>query len=198
MTDQVLTDITVNGIPVLRAVAWDWAAQDVSPELVPKEAWGPGPWAEEPDKLLWVDHATGLGCAIVREPYAGHLCGYVRLRPGHLAHGMDLDDPFLAEIDVHGGVTYSRASQRNPDRQLVEDQAVAWAPSDDDDWFVGFDCSHARDRRPATDALFRLLGIRPHVLPFDDVRLTYETYRDVGYVMGQCAHLAHQLDWGVV
>ena len=45
-----------------------------------KTGWGPGEWTDEPDKLQWVDEATGFDCLIVRNSL-GALCGYVGVSP---------------------------------------------------------------------------------------------------------------------
>lgn len=47
-----------------------------------KESWGQGPWVSEPDKVQWLDEASGLPCLIVRGPM-GALCGYVGVPEGH-------------------------------------------------------------------------------------------------------------------
>ena len=40
-----------------------------------KAGWGEGPWQDEPDKVVWVDPATGLDCMAKR-----NRLGLVRLR----------------------------------------------------------------------------------------------------------------------
>ena len=54
---------------------------------VDKTGWGDGPWTDEPDKMQWIDEATGLDCLIVRGPM-GALCGYVGVPPEHPWHGI--------------------------------------------------------------------------------------------------------------
>lgn len=195
MHPQVVTNITINGVAVERAVTWD-GQTIVSREMIPKDNWGPGPWTEEFDKVQWVDGDSGYGCLVVREPHSGHLCGYVRLQPGHPIHGLPYEDDALQDLTVHGGVTWSRASDAGDD---AAELGIAWSPADPTDWFVGFDCAHGWDQKPAMDALLTLLGIREQSTRLGLLR--GETYRDLGYVMGQCKHLAHQLhdlDWGEV
>jgi hypothetical protein len=46
------------------------------------DAWGAGPWDDEPDEHYWVAH--GLKCRILRAGQ-GHLCGYVEDRYGVFA-----------------------------------------------------------------------------------------------------------------
>ncbi len=143
-----------------------------------KEDWGPGPWQKEPDRVEWVDTATGLTCRILRSPI-GSLCGYVGVPKDHQAYGME-HDPFVGnyvdvnvewwrrhithrveykiiDIDVHGGLTY--AGEHG-------DSGLHW---------FGFDCGHAFDFTPGLD---------------------YNgdaTYRDLAYVTKEVESLAKQL-----
>lgn len=53
--------------------------------FVDKSTWGPGPWADEPDKVQWQDETTGLPCMVRRgSPEIGVWCGYVGVAEGHL------------------------------------------------------------------------------------------------------------------
>lgn len=58
---------------------------------VDKSAWGPGAWQNEPDKVQWVDAATGLDCLIVRNN-GGALCGYVGVPEAHPLHGISYNE----------------------------------------------------------------------------------------------------------
>lgn len=62
-----------------------------------KKAWGHGPWQDEPDKISWVDEATGLDCLIVRN-HGGALCGYVGVPETHPLFGLGYNEtsPALA------------------------------------------------------------------------------------------------------
>ena len=55
-----------------------------------KEAWGNGPWQDEPDKKQWLDKETGLPCLIVRNQL-GALCGYVGVPANHPAYKLHYD-----------------------------------------------------------------------------------------------------------
>lgn len=95
-----------------------------------KSEWGNGPWMQEPDKMQWVDEATGLDCLIVRNN-AGALCGYVGVPESHPWHGVDysqcLHTPRCEEswcgnspeshITVHGGLTFAdRCNEASPEK----------------------------------------------------------------------------------
>jgi hypothetical protein len=85
-----------------------------------KSTWGAGEWQNEPDKVQWVDEATGLDCLIVRGP-SGALCGYVGVGESHPYFGIEYSGctrtPRCEEvwcghapesaIEVHGGLTFS-------------------------------------------------------------------------------------------
>jgi hypothetical protein len=59
----------------------------MSEPFLPKSAWGPGPWQDEPDSYTWT-HA-GLTCHLYRSPHIGTLNGYVALDPQHPWWGKD-------------------------------------------------------------------------------------------------------------
>lgn len=100
--------------------------------LVDRSNWGPGPWDNEPDRVLWTDAATGFPCAVNRNSL-GALCGYVGVGPEHPLYGRLTDGRPLDDIlDVHGGITFTGALPHVPDGL----------------WYFGFDCAHAFDRIP--------------------------------------------------
>jgi hypothetical protein len=147
---------------------------------VDKSGWGDG-LADEPDKVQWIDEATGLDCLIHRGP-TGALCGYVGVPPGHPYYGRDYDD---VDVDVHGGLTYGRPCQEgHPEGEGVCHIPEPGRPKDV--WWLGFDCAHAGDARPAHNAEFLSAVGRPR-------SITWETYRDIDYVRAETAHLAQQL-----
>src|SRR4051812_36910623 len=74
--------------------------------FVNKTAWGNGPWQSEPDKVQWVDKATGLDCLAVLHDSSGHWCGYVGVPEGHPNFQKDYEqvEPWP---EVHGGLTFA-------------------------------------------------------------------------------------------
>ena len=115
------------------------------------------PWENEPDRKEFMAH--GLRCVIKRHPTMKHLCGYVEVPKGHRWETLDaLDIP----ADAHGGITYSEES-------LPREESEA------DNWWIGFDCSHAGDFMP---------GFVPEFPG---------TYRDIKYVERECRELAKQI-----
>lgn len=139
-----------------------------------KDDWGPGPWMKEPDKAQWIDEATGLDCLIVRQPRAGHLCGYVGVPPGHVLYEKDWQEADEL-LDMHGGCTFSRFCQPHE----TEDSGICHVPGPgrpDQVWWIGFDCAHSGDFSPGL-----LIG------------LNHCTYKPFEYVQKQCADLAAQL-----
>ena len=85
-----------------------------------KSGYGPGEWQDEPDKVQWVDEATGLPCLIVRGP-VGALCGYVGVHASHpwfavsyssCSNKIPCEESYCDHVpsnyvQVHGGLTYS-------------------------------------------------------------------------------------------
>lgn len=95
-------------------------------------------YKDEADKVEF--HAFGFKCE-VRRTDMGHLCGYVYIPVEHVAYGVhysyDYEDEnamtCVADLDVHGGITYSDMDDR--------DNPVMWV--------IGFDCAHYRDYTPS-------------------------------------------------
>lgn len=130
----------------------------------------PGPWQDEPDKVQWVDEATGLDCLIVRNPVMGNLCGYVGVPEGHPEFGKGYDD---VPVNVHGGLTYADGCA-GP----ICHEPLPGRP--DTVWWLGFDCAHAFDLAP---------GMIKHAPEL--ARLG--TYRTFDYVVSEVQSLARQL-----
>lgn len=146
---------------------------------VDKSTWGPGPWADEPDKMQWQDEKTGLPCLIVRNSQgSGALCGYVGVPPGHRLHGKLYNDRIEGApcgdscgddyhyqcridgaINVHGGITFSNACAAGMD-ESTHICHVAGPGEPDHVWWFGFDCSHAGDVSPRMNATLRDIRAR--------------------------------------
>lgn len=147
-----------------------------------KSAWGPGPWQDEPDKVQWIDEATGLDCLIVRNR-VGSLCGYVGLPESHPLHGKDFMGENAPDVEVHGGLTFSSFCMEHGD----ESRSICHVPEPgrpDRIWWFGFDCSHAGDYDPRKEADYRDRGL------IFEIR---SAYRDIGYVRSEVESLAAQL-----
>jgi hypothetical protein len=162
---------------------------------VDKSEWGDGPWTGEPDKIQWVDAATGLDCLIHRGP-SGALCGYVGVPQGHPAYGVGYDDVRNSDgeyPDVHGGLTYAAACMDTDD----ESHGICHVPEPGrphDVWWLGFDCGHFSDLMPGLVARERIMareletkGIKWPESPYGS------TYKTVDYVREEVANLASQL-----
>ena len=152
-----------------------------------KSDWGPGPWQDEPDKVQWLDEATGYPCMIRRgTDFGGFWCGYVGIPKSHPDHGKGYDDTETGPR-VHGGLTFA-------DKCSHGDEATAIChvvePGEDDDvWWFGFDCGHAWDHMPARAAFYRAHKIDISPVLRDKV----EVYRDQAYVTAEVESLARQL-----
>jgi hypothetical protein len=143
---------------------------------IDKSTWPAGPWQSEPDKIQWVDPATGLDALMVRHESYGHWCGYVGVAEGHPAFGKGYD---AVDAEVHGGLTFADACQED----AAEGHGVCHIPEPgrpEHIWWLGFDCAHAYDLSPAPRGLARLFG-------------DSSTYRDRAYVEAEIADLARQL-----
>ncbi len=122
-----------------------------------------------PLEKRFTDQATGLECAIVRQPML-HLCGYVKL-PQELKNISREEWEDDLSIEVHGGISYCSSYPFS-------------IPDSDNDIWIGFDTAHAYDLM---------------TYPFDTVERICEPiargdkYRDVDFVKAECTKLAAQL-----
>lgn len=152
-----------------------------------KSDWGDGPWQNEPDKIQFVDRATGLPCLIVRN-HSGALCGYVGVPQGHKAWRLHYDDDAFRRISVHGGLTFADHCHDSGD----ETRGICHVPAAgdaDNVWWLGFDCSHVDDVMPAHRKIFEQIN-----LPGYDKVHKNDRYRTVNYVKRHIAKLALQLN----
>lgn len=180
---------------------------------IDKSDWGMGPWQDEPDRIEWrIGDLVGL---MLRNPSGGNWCGYVGVPPNHSWHGRgyschvdncprstydaDTCEHSLPDIDVHGGVTFS-------DRCMEDDrpqrERVCHVPQDGesaDVWWIGFDCAHAWDVRPAGLVRDRELAKKLRAGgDLDGARLFErgpspdEHYRTATYVQSEVEDLARQ------
>jgi len=152
-------------------------------EGIDKAEWGNGPWHSEPDLAEWRDEATGLPCLALRHPRNGHWCGYIAVAADHPWTMEDWSD-YEAGVEVHGGITFGPA-RCQPEREgdKMPWHRVCHVPradeSEDVRWF-GFDCGHSgyhdADLEPGGDPCWHKNA----------------TYRDLDFVVEQCALLAKQ------
>ncbi len=142
-----------------------------------REQWGEGPWQDEPDIAEWRAPGGKLPRLALRGPH-GSWCGYVGVPEGHPMHGKGWEDS--EALDVHGGITYGSECSGDICHQPREGEP-------EHVWWLGFDCSHAWDYSPGLHALLRSL-------PGGDRLREHETYRDLGYVIGEVEKLARQLE----
>jgi hypothetical protein len=153
-----------------------------------KSGWERGPWDDEPDKVVWVDEATGLDCMAHRNN-SGAWCGYVGVPEGHRAYGSDYDN---VDVDVHGGLTYSAACQEGSPPEF----GLCHVPQEGRPthlWWLGFDTAHFMDYMPGMAArLKELHALRPDFPALREVEFG-ERYRDLDYVVSEVTQLAAQV-----
>ena len=166
-----------------------------------KKTWGDGPWLTEPDKVQWIDEATGYDCLAVRVgTVTGAWCGYVGVPENHPWHGLSYsnwDEEGGRElspedlIEVHGGITYSDMCAEGMDEAKgvchVPEKGAAKNP-----WWFGFDCAHAFDLCPQMKATMEEIYAKKGEAPPRSLR-DGETYRTLDYVREQVTSMAKQL-----
>jgi hypothetical protein len=149
---------------------------------IDKSEWGDGPWQVEPDKVVWVDEATGLDCMIHRGN-SGALCGYVGVPKGHRWYGLHYDRINSGDTDVHGGLTFSEKC----DETATEEHGICHVPEPGrpkDVWWLGFDCAHGWDVMPKIET-----GVGRTFLEGSMPNATYKNYE---YVKREVESLARQ------
>jgi hypothetical protein len=151
---------------------------------IDKSEWPKGPWHEEPDLAEWRDPETGIPCLALRTERNGHWCGYVAIAADHPWNTAE----DLFDVDTHGEITYgpARCQEERPEEDLPW-LRICHEPkegeSEDVRW-VGFDCAHHGYHDP---------DLSPGSWLHRDCHgLPEGTYRDLEYVVAQCAKLAKQ------
>ncbi len=146
-----------------------------------------GPWDQEPDKAQWIDEKTGLDCLMVRA--RGHWCGYVGIPEGHPEFGKD-DNDVNIEGRPHGGITFAGLCQEGD-----EEPRICHVPEpgrSERIWWLGFDCAHFMDRRPAMTQFEYDLN-RDLEAKYPGTLHRQSIYRDFEYVRAEVTALAAQL-----
>lgn len=143
---------------------------------LPKSEWGEGPWQNEPDRYEW-EH-LGFPCLMVRNSYFGHWCGYVGVPPTHPKYEKEYDS--IKDINVHGELTFADHCHGNICHKPKPGQP-------DNVWWLGFDCGHMFDLKPAMSSLLKDINHERYRFILKDV------YRDFAYVKKEVEHLAKQL-----
>lgn len=176
-----------------------------------------GIWQDEPDHIHWVDEETKLDCLIVRQEKAGHLCGYVGVKPGHP----------LYKVQYHN-CTLPTAKPLTED-QIQESlkQLVEWiGKSIEGTWFEKFErskvlcsegyCNHSPESMFRVHGGITFSGISGGRITNGDDNIwwigfdcahsddkmpmldnlfgeTHGEYRNMFYVINECASLAKQI-----
>ena len=156
---------------------------------------GSGPWADEADKVSWLDAPTGLPC-IMRRGEDGALSGFVGVGPSHPLFGFGEDAlPHDPPIEVHGGIDYAEPCDEEGQPEVsvchVHDRRGVWARDPATAtavaalpaqlWWFGFSCNHSYDLVPGSH--------HREVLSTENGRV----YRNETYVAREITGMAAQL-----
>ena len=166
---------------------------------VDKSEWGEGSWRNEPDKVQWIDHDTGLDCLAVRHQHSGHWCGYVGVPESHPLHGQSYSDFYDVDLDfrVHGGLTFSEGCDEEGD-EFTNICHVPFDGRSDNVWWFGFDCAHSGDLSPQRTVYNKKKFEEERAKgnsgwPWGPLMGLEEEYRTLEYVKVECKSLAAQL-----
>ena len=121
----------------------------------------------------WVTKAglTAVATIIILGGKQHHRCGYVGVPADSLLFKINYASNKLAEISVHGGLTYS--TQGHDIKNSY--------PIDSTDWFFGFDCAHCDDG---------IIELSEYDLKF---YLNQSPPKSLDFVVTECESLAEQL-----
>ena len=132
------------------------------------------PWEYEPDLYKWT--YRGIECMADRNLTHGAWCGYVdvprEIWDKFMGLSLDLTNELDDQINVHGGVTYSE--------NILDKDAHR----------IGFDCTHGGDLMPKVTASLRGYSI---TLGDSETINTYDTYRDLAFVIAECESMVDQI-----
>lgn len=141
-------------------------------------------WETEPNFIA--GDFFGIAVVVVRHPEMKHLCGYAGVNKGHPVYEVeysDYDHPLVGEIDVHGGLSYSKMGVGYQKKYYLPDR-----------WFFGFDCAHGGDYLPGmTVLLTKMHDDSPDLEPFNSDMFDNDVYRNIDYVQRETCKLAWQL-----
>lgn len=101
-----------------------------------------GLWTTEPDRVTFEAH--GLPVILRRHESHGHWCGYVGVPEGHPCYGIESEYSDPIPHDVHGGCTYSRKCDENPETGVCHLKKAG----EPERWWLGFDFNHLGDESP--------------------------------------------------
>ncbi len=147
---------------------------------IPKEEWGEGEWQNEPDRAEWISK-EGFPCLARRIKTGGHWCAYVGVPKGNKYHGINAWD--AEELKVHGGITWACANEKEDKGERINHGC-----SNEDTWWLGFDCAHWNDLQPGIEAL-----INHERKPCTYMASSDGVYKDLVFVVIECNKLAQQL-----
>jgi hypothetical protein len=182
--------ISFNGIePELETIDSIWGPLDTERDLIDKSSWGAGSWTNEPDRVEWIDQATGMLCIASRHPEHGSWCGYVAINPAHPLHGKS-----FTEVNLTAHRDRVNFAGRASD---TENLLHLTRPGEPElFWWFGFDCAHGGDYCPRLHGLMFGITIMPEEMKRDEIARLQSggmVYRPLSYVMFQCTELALQL-----
>lgn len=141
--------------------------------FIDKSRWLRGPWDNEPDKVQWVDEATGLPCVIRRSPL-GSLAGYVGVMDPERNHPAR-SGKFCVPV-TFGDYFWDPRLYEEPPFSHSVDYGYHFVGGDKNLFYIGFHAGHDGDFCPAPP-----------------IRGNPRNYRDIGYVRDRCSELAGEI-----
>lgn len=188
---------------------------DVFMTEIRKSQWGKGPWQNEPDRLQWVDKATGLTCLALRGP-VGSFCGYVGVPETHPAYEITYDGTPVTEHEEWRKQSRKYIRENSPNFEKLDfpkmpdvipgiGEAIEkitvhggltysgfWPDKVPGLWFFGFDCAHSGDLCPGMVATLKRINIDEGTTRREDYH-SGDKYCTIEYVQAECTELAAQL-----
>lgn len=141
-----------------------------------------GPWTQEPNIATFL--YKGYPCLVIRNPKSAILCGYVGIHPKHPLAQIDYDKIEMADLNVHGGLTYGNTNDLWD--ELTSMKNLYW---------LGFDAGHIDDIIPAAEHLnddeeYKMYELLTLVTEMMDSDRTFEkAYRTMDYMKAECEKL---------
>ena len=143
--------------------------------VAPKEAWGPGEWDNEPDRI---EFETGYYPSIILRNTYGSLNGYIAVKEGHPWFLQNYDQIRSSSLEL------SWASHEDALLPLPSGWTMAW--------WVGFTRSSYFDLMPALEVMMRREALQEQ--PSWLFRSPRTTYKSIPFIKAQLQILAQHAD----
>jgi len=176
----------------------------IVPPDIKLQAWGHGPWVNEPDTVLF--KYRGWHCRVRRTIYVTK-ASLKKLQKEHLELKKRVpDSPLLKYMPIGLGhlCGYIKMPKRHPwydkpyDDIHAESEQLTYSSMEKDGYWIGFDFAHSGDLVPSMNVLDQVYSnLSPDLKQIQERVEKYkekhpDTYKTIGYAMKSCENLVDE------